>query len=90
MINTFQQRLANRREVSNPLTAYDMDFFERKKSVGRGAGCYSHQQAECTKAKLFELPASWNINDIPPFMFKKTKPNSQGFMNPRDRDIEQL
>jgi len=37
---------------------------------------------------LIELPASWTIDDIPPFMFMKTKPNSQGFMNPRD--IEQL
>ncbi|QOI57981.1 polysaccharide deacetylase family protein [Rouxiella badensis] len=37
---------------------------------------------------LIELPASWSLDDIPPFMFMKTKPNSQGFMNPRD--VEQL
>jgi len=37
---------------------------------------------------LIELPASWSLDDIPPFMFMKTKANSQGFMNPRD--VEQL
>ncbi|CBJ79307.1 Cyclic imide hydrolase [Xenorhabdus bovienii str. Jollieti] len=37
---------------------------------------------------LVELPASWTVDDIPPFMFMKNKANSQGFMNPRD--IEQL
>lgn len=37
---------------------------------------------------LVELPASWSLDDIPPFMFMKTKANSQGFMNPRD--VEQL
>ncbi len=37
---------------------------------------------------LVELPASWTIDDIPPFMFMKTKPNSHGFVNPRD--IEQI
>lgn len=37
---------------------------------------------------LIELPASWTIDDIPPFMFMKTKANSHGFVNPRD--IEQI
>lgn len=37
---------------------------------------------------LVEIPASWNIDDLPPMMFIKSSPNSHGFVNPRD--IEQM
>lgn len=37
---------------------------------------------------LVEIPASWNIDDLPPMMFIKSSPNSHGFVNPRD--IEEM
>lgn len=37
---------------------------------------------------LIEIPASWNLDDLPPMMFVKKSPNSYGFANPRD--IEQM
>ena len=33
---------------------------------------------------LIEIPASWNLDDLPPMMFIKAAPNSYGFTNPRD------
>jgi peptidoglycan/xylan/chitin deacetylase (PgdA/CDA1 family) len=33
---------------------------------------------------LVEIPASWNLDDLPPMMFIKAAPNSYGFTNPRD------
>jgi peptidoglycan-N-acetylglucosamine deacetylase len=33
---------------------------------------------------LIEIPASWNIDDLPPMMFVKAAPNSHGFVSPRD------
>lgn len=33
---------------------------------------------------LVEIPASWNLDDLPPMMFIKASPNSHGFVNPRD------
>src|SRR4051794_20460701 len=41
-----------------------------------------------TETDLIELPASWNLDDLPPMMFIKAAPNSHGFVNPRD--IEQM
>ncbi|HIY41810.1 MAG TPA: polysaccharide deacetylase [Candidatus Nocardiopsis merdipullorum] len=33
---------------------------------------------------LIEIPASWELDDLPPMMFIKANPNSHGFVNPRD------
>jgi peptidoglycan-N-acetylglucosamine deacetylase len=33
---------------------------------------------------LIEIPASWNIDDLPPMMFIKAAPNSHGYVNPRE------
>ena len=33
---------------------------------------------------LIEIPASWNLDDLPPMMFVKGTPNSYGFANPKD------
>jgi peptidoglycan-N-acetylglucosamine deacetylase len=33
---------------------------------------------------LIEIPASWNIDDLPPMMFIKAAPNSHGFISPHD------
>lgn len=41
-----------------------------------------------TETRLIEIPASWNLDDLPPMMFVKAAPNSHGFVNPRD--IEQM
>ena len=32
---------------------------------------------------LIEIPASWNLDDLPPMMFIKAAPNSHGFVSPR-------
>ena len=32
---------------------------------------------------LFEIPANWYLDDLPPMMFIKKSPNSHGFVNPR-------
>ncbi len=37
---------------------------------------------------LVEIPANWYLDDLPPMMFIKKAPNSQGWVNPRD--IEQM
>jgi peptidoglycan/xylan/chitin deacetylase (PgdA/CDA1 family) len=37
---------------------------------------------------LVEIPASWNLDDLPPMMFIKAAPNSYGFTNPHD--VEQF
>jgi peptidoglycan/xylan/chitin deacetylase (PgdA/CDA1 family) len=37
---------------------------------------------------LIEIPASWNLDDLPPMMFIKAAPNSYGFTNPHD--VEQF
>jgi peptidoglycan/xylan/chitin deacetylase (PgdA/CDA1 family) len=37
---------------------------------------------------LIEIPANWDLDDLPPMMFIKASPNSHGFVNPRD--IEQM
>ncbi|KAJ8085248.1 hypothetical protein PM082_004042 [Marasmius tenuissimus] len=37
---------------------------------------------------LVQIPANWYLDDYPPMMFIKSKPNSHGFVNPRD--IEEL
>ena len=37
---------------------------------------------------LIEIPANWYLDDLPPMMFIKKAPNSQGFVNPRD--IEEM
>jgi peptidoglycan/xylan/chitin deacetylase (PgdA/CDA1 family) len=36
-----------------------------------------------TETGLIELPANWYLDDLPPMMFIKKAPNSQGFVNPR-------
>jgi peptidoglycan/xylan/chitin deacetylase (PgdA/CDA1 family) len=41
-----------------------------------------------TLTSLIEIPANWYLDDLPPMMFMKTKPNTHGFVNPRD--IEEL
>nr|WP_285734926.1 polysaccharide deacetylase [Nocardiopsis sp. ATB16-24] len=33
---------------------------------------------------LIEIPASWELDDLPPMMFIKANPNSHGFVGPRD------
>ena len=33
---------------------------------------------------LIEIPASWELDDLPPMMFIKANPNSHGFVSPRD------
>jgi len=33
---------------------------------------------------LVEIPANWDLDDIPPLMFMKKSPNSFGFYNPHD------
>ena len=33
---------------------------------------------------LVEIPANWDLDDIPPLMFIKKSPNSFGFHNPHD------
>ncbi len=33
---------------------------------------------------LIEIPASWELDDLPPMMFVKANPNSHGFVSPRD------
>jgi peptidoglycan/xylan/chitin deacetylase (PgdA/CDA1 family) len=35
------------------------------------------------ESNLIEIPASWNLDDLPPMMFIKAAPNSHGFVNPR-------
>ena len=52
---------------------------------------YSKQPGEWMKplvrgreTDLIEIPASWNIDDLPPMMFIKAAPNSHGFVNPHD------
>jgi peptidoglycan/xylan/chitin deacetylase (PgdA/CDA1 family) len=37
-----------------------------------------------SETDLVEIPASWNLDDLPPMMFIKAAPNSYGFTNPRD------
>lgn len=51
---------------------------------------YSKQPEEWMKplvrgeeTDLIEIPASWNLDDLPPMMFIKAAPNSHGFVNPR-------
>jgi len=51
---------------------------------------YSKQPEEWMKplvrgeeTDLIEVPASWNLDDLPPMMFIKAAPNSHGFVNPR-------
>lgn len=56
---------------------YTKDAVEWMKPLQRGE-----------ETKLIEIPASWYLDDLPPMMFIKKSPNSQGFVNPRD--IEQL
>jgi peptidoglycan/xylan/chitin deacetylase (PgdA/CDA1 family) len=41
-----------------------------------------------TETDLIEIPASWNLDDLPPMMFIKAAPNSYGFTNPHD--VEQF
>lgn len=36
-----------------------------------------------TETDLIEIPANWNLDDLPPMMFIKKSPNSFGFANPR-------
>ncbi|WP_019630657.1 polysaccharide deacetylase family protein [Actinomadura atramentaria] len=33
---------------------------------------------------LVEIPASWDLDDLPPMMYVKANPNSHGYVNPRD------
>ncbi|WP_067475982.1 polysaccharide deacetylase family protein [Actinomadura hibisca] len=33
---------------------------------------------------LVEIPASWDVDDLPPLMYIKSYPNSHGYVNPRD------
>jgi peptidoglycan/xylan/chitin deacetylase (PgdA/CDA1 family) len=49
---------------------------------------WMHPLVRGTETDLVEIPASWTIDDIPPFMFMKSKANSHGFVNPHD--IERL
>jgi peptidoglycan/xylan/chitin deacetylase (PgdA/CDA1 family) len=51
---------------------------------------YSKQAGEWMKplvrgreTDLIEIPANWYLDDLPPMMFIKKAPNSQGFVNPR-------
>ena len=37
-----------------------------------------------SETDLIEIPASWNIDDLPPMMFIKAAPNSHGFVSPHD------
>lgn len=36
------------------------------------------------ETSLVEIPASWYLDDMEPFLFIKTAPNSHGWVNPRD------
>jgi peptidoglycan/xylan/chitin deacetylase (PgdA/CDA1 family) len=55
---------------------YDKPASEWMKPLERG-----------TETSLVEIPANWNLDDLPPMMFVKSSANSYGFANPRD--IEQ-
>ncbi|HEX5534466.1 MAG TPA: polysaccharide deacetylase [Actinomycetales bacterium] len=37
---------------------------------------------------LVEIPANWYLDDLPPMMFMKNVPNSHGFVNPRDIEVQ--
>ncbi|EKM56084.1 carbohydrate esterase family 4 protein [Phanerochaete carnosa HHB-10118-sp] len=58
--------------------------------VDRSAGAHTWMQPlkRGQETGLVEVPANWYLDDMPPLMFIKASPNSQGWVN--TRDVEDL
>ncbi|WP_017575026.1 polysaccharide deacetylase family protein [Nocardiopsis kunsanensis] len=50
----------------------------------RPAEDWMHPLVRGEESDLVEIPASWELDDLPPMMFIKANPNSHGYVNPRD------
>lgn len=55
-----------------------------KIDYGRPAEDWMHPLVRGGESDLVEIPASWELDDLPPMMFVKANPNSHGYVNPRD------
>jgi peptidoglycan/xylan/chitin deacetylase (PgdA/CDA1 family) len=91
--NSIEILIANGIKYDHSLMHRDFEpYFVRvgdewtKIDYGQPASAWMKPFSRGRETGLVEIPASWYLDDLPPMMFVKAFPNSQGYVNPRDME----